>query len=249
MRKPIIAGNWKMYKTVAEAGQLVKGVMKELAGYDGVEVVFCPPFTALSTVKDLVKDTSFRLAAQNLHWKEEGAFTGEISARMLNDIGCDYVIIGHSERREYFAETDATVNLKVKAALNAGIKPIICVGETLAQRKAGETTALIKRQTEAALADIDPRAIVDVVIAYEPIWAIGTGESSTAADANEVIGLIRKTVARMFGDDAANQLRIQYGGSVKPENIKEYMEAAEIDGALVGGASLKTDSFVKIVRF
>jgi triosephosphate isomerase len=249
MRKPIIAGNWKMFKTTAEAERLVKDVTTELGGFDGVEVVFCPPFTALSTVKALVKDTSFRLAAQNLHWKEEGAFTGEISARMLTDLGCDYVIIGHSERREYFAETDTTVNLKAKAALAVGIKPIICVGETLTQRKAGETAVLIERQTEAALAGIDPKVIPDVVIAYEPIWAIGTGESSTATDANEVIGLIRKTVARMFGNATADQLRIQYGGSVKPENIKEYMGQPEIDGALVGGASLKADSFVKIVRF
>jgi triosephosphate isomerase len=249
MRKPIIAGNWKMYKTVAEAEQLVREVTGELAGYTAVEVVFCPPYTALSTVKPLVRDTPFRLAAQNLHWKEEGAFTGEVSPRMLADIGCDYVIIGHSERREYFAETDATVNLKAKAALAVGIKPIICVGETLAQRKAGETAALIERQTEAALTGIDPAVIPDVVVAYEPIWAIGTGESSTATDANQVIGLIRKTVARMFGNEAADQLRIQYGGSVKPGNISEYMEQSEIDGALVGGASLKTDSFVKIVRY
>jgi triosephosphate isomerase len=249
MRKPIIAGNWKMYKTVAEAEQLVREVTEKLAGYPEVEVVFCPPFTALSTVKALVRETPFRLAAQNLHWKEEGAFTGEVSPQMLADIGCDYVIIGHSERRQYFAETDATVNLKAKAALASGIKPIICVGESLAQRKAGETVALIERQTEAALNGIDPAIIATLVIAYEPIWAIGTGESSTASDANQVIGLIRKTVARMFGNEAAGQLRIQYGGSVKPENIKEYMEEPEIDGALVGGASLKTDSFVKIVRY
>jgi triosephosphate isomerase len=249
MRKPIIAGNWKMYKTIPEAEQLVKEVTKGLAGFDGVEVVFCPPFTALSAVKTLLQSTPFYLAAQNLHWKEEGAFTGEVSPRMLTEIGCDYVIIGHSERREYFGETDASVNLKAKAALAAGIKPIICVGETLTQRKAGETTALITRQTEAALAGLDPARIPEVVIAYEPIWAIGTGESSTATDANQVIGLIRQTVARIFGNKAANQLRIQYGGSVKPENIKEYMGQPEIDGALVGGASLKTDSFLKIIRY
>jgi triosephosphate isomerase len=249
MRKPIIAGNWKMYKTIPEAERLVNEVIKGLAGFDGVEVVFCPPFTALSAVKTLLRPTPFRLAAQNLYWKEEGAFTGEVAPRMLTDIGCDYVIIGHSERREYFGETDATVNLKVKAALAAGIKPIICVGETLTQRKAGETAALIARQTEAALAGLDPAVIPEVVIAYEPIWAIGTGESSTAVDANQVIGLIRQTVARLFGNEAANQLRIQYGGSVKPENIKEYMSQPEIDGALVGGASLKTDSFLKIICY
>jgi triosephosphate isomerase len=249
MRKPIIAGNWKMYKTIPEAERLVSEVTRELAGFDGVEVVFCPPFTALGAVKARLQSSPCRLAAQDLYWKEEGAFTGEVSPRMLTDIGCDYVIIGHSERREYFGETDATVNLKAKAALAAGIKPIICVGETLTQRKAGETTALITRQTEAALAGLDLAVIPEVVIAYEPIWAIGTGESSTATDANEVIGLIRRTVARIFGNEAANQLRIQYGGSVKPENIKEYMGQPEIDGALVGGASLKADSFLKIIRY
>jgi triosephosphate isomerase len=249
MRKPIIAGNWKMYKTIPEAQQLVRDVTRELKDFTAVEVVFGPPFTALGTVKELLQGTPFGLAAQDLYWKEEGAFTGEISSLMLKDVGCDYVIIGHSERREYFGETDATVNQKAKAAVAAGLKPIICVGETLPQREAGETEALIKRQTEAALAGLDPVAIPQTVIAYEPIWAIGTGKSSTGADANQVIGLIRQTVAQMFGKTAADQLRIQYGGSVKPENIKEFLDQPEIDGALVGGASLKTESFVKIVRY
>ncbi|HEY8462500.1 MAG TPA: triose-phosphate isomerase [Bacillota bacterium] len=249
MRKPIIAGNWKMFKTIPEAEQLVNAVVRELAGDNRVEVVFCPPFTSLSAVGKILQNTPYKLAAQNLHWKNEGAYTGEISPLMLKDLGCDYVIIGHSERREYFGETDATVNLKVQAALAAGIKPIICVGETLPQREAGETEGLIKRQTEAALSRLDAAAVAGVVIAYEPIWAIGTGKSSDGADANRVIGLIRQTVEQMFGGQAASAIRIQYGGSVKPENIREFMDQPEIDGALVGGASLKADSFLKIIRY
>jgi triosephosphate isomerase len=248
MRKPIIAGNWKMYKTIPEAKLLVAGLIEKLNHYTGVEVVFCPPFTALSAVKELVRGTPYGLGAQNLYWKEQGAFTGEISPLMLKDIGCDYVIIGHSERREHFGETDTGVNSKVKAALAAGIKPIICVGESLAQRESGETNSLVKRQTEQALTDVSPAAIPGIVIAYEPIWAIGTGRSSTGNDANEVIGLIRSAIAAKFGAEAARQMRIQYGGSVKPDNIKEFMDQPEIDGALVGGASLEVDSFLKIVR-
>lgn len=249
MRKPIIAGNWKMYKTIPEAKLLVAGLIEKLNNYRQVEVVFCPAFTALNAVKELVKGTPYGLGAQNLYWKEQGAFTGEISPLMLKDIGCDYVIIGHSERREHFSENDVLVNLKVKAALAVGIKPIICVGETLAQREAGETNTLVKRQTEQALADVSPAAIPGIVIAYEPIWAIGTGKSSNGNDANQVIGVIRSTVAAKFGNDAAQQLRVQYGGSVKAENIKEFMDQPEIDGALVGGASLEIDSFLKIVKY
>lgn len=249
MRKPIIAGNWKMYKTISEGRSLVKGVIEKLTGFNEAEVVFCPPFTALSAVKELTRGTAFGLGAQDLYWKEQGAFTGEISPLMLKDIGCDYVIIGHSERREHFGETDQTVNQKVKAALAAGIKPIICVGESLAQREAGETQNLIKRQTEQALQGVDLGAIPEMVIAYEPIWAIGTGKSSNGSDANEVIGLIRKTVAGIFGNEPAQSIRIQYGGSVKPGNIKEFMDQPEIDGALVGGASLEIDSFIDIIKY
>jgi triosephosphate isomerase len=249
MRKPIIAGNWKMYKTIPEAKQLVSGLLGVLNNEGAVEVVFCPPFTALSPVKELLKGTPYGLGAQDIYWKEQGAFTGEIAPAMLKDVGCDYVIIGHSERREHFGETNQTVNLKAKAALAAGIKPIICVGESLAQREAGETNSLIKNQTEQALTGISVTDIPTVVIAYEPIWAIGTGRSSTAKDANEVIGLIRQTIAGLFGQELAEQVRIQYGGSVKPENIKEYMDQPEIDGALVGGASLEIESFRKIVKY
>ncbi len=249
MRKPIIAGNWKMYKTIPESKELVAGLIAKLNGCTDVEVVFCPPFTSLDTVHELLQDTPYGLGAQNLFWKEQGAFTGEIAPGMLKTVGCDYVIIGHSERREHFGETDQTVNLKVKAALAHDLKPIICVGESLAQREAGITYELIKGQTEQALADISASDVTRVVIAYEPIWAIGTGKSSTALDANEVIGNIRKTIAGIYGQAIADQIRIQYGGSVKPENIKEYMEQPEIDGALVGGASLDEESFYRIVRF
>lgn len=249
MRKPIIAGNWKMNKTIPEAKALVSAMISKLGGFNDVEVVFCPPFTALSTVKELLKGTPYGLGAQDLFWKESGAYTGEVSPLMLKDIGCDYVIIGHSERRQYFGETDETVNQKAKAALAVGIKPIICVGESLAQREAGETNALIKNQTEKALDGIDAAAIPQIVIAYEPIWAIGTGKSSSSKDANDVISLIRKTVANKFNSNVAEQMRIQYGGSVKPENIKEYMGQSDIDGALVGGASLEADSFEKLVKY
>ena len=248
MRKPIIAGNWKMYKTNSEAKMLVQG-LKEKTLPAGVEVVLCPPFTALTTVAELLKGTEIGLGAQNLFWEEEGAFTGEVAPAMLKEIGCHYVIIGHSERRQYFGETDETVNKKVKAALRHGLKPIICVGESLAQREAGETDAFVAGQVEKALDGLAPEEIPQVVIAYEPIWAIGTGRSSSGSDANQVIGMIRQTVAKQFKPELADQVRIQYGGSVKPENIKEYMAQPDIDGALVGGASLKADAFFGIISF
>lgn len=249
MRKPIIAGNWKMYKTIPEARELVTGLKEQLKNSDQVEVVVCPPFTALAPVAELVKDSKIGLGAQNLFWEEEGAYTGEVSPVMLRDLGCRYVIIGHSERRQYFGETDETVNKKVKAALGHRLLPIICVGESLAQREAGETESLVSSQVEKALSGVDATDIPQIVIAYEPIWAIGTGRSSTGEDANQVIGLIRKTIARQYQQALADQVRIQYGGSVKPENIKEYMAQPEIDGALVGGASLKVDSFMGIVGY
>ncbi|HEY8392228.1 MAG TPA: triose-phosphate isomerase [Capillibacterium sp.] len=248
MRKPIIAGNWKMYKTHLEAEDLVTALKgKKLPA--GVEVVLCPPFTALATVAKALAGTEIGLGAQDIFWEEEGAYTGEVSPGMLKALGCTYVIIGHSERRQYFGETDETVNKKVKAALRHGLKPIICVGESLAQREAGETDRFVAGQVEKALAGLNPEAIPQIVIAYEPIWAIGTGRSATGADANQVIGLIRRTIARAFSEELAQQVRIQYGGSVKPENIKEFMAQPEIDGALVGGASLKADSFYGIISY
>jgi triosephosphate isomerase len=248
LRKPIIAGNWKMYKTHLEAKDLVKE-LKEKALPAGVEVVLCPPFTALATVGEELAGTEIGLGAQDLFWEEEGAYTGEVSPAMLRELGCAYVIIGHSERRQYFGETDESVNKKAKAALRHGLKPIICVGESLAQREAGETNQFVAGQMEKALAGLAPEEIPQVVIAYEPIWAIGTGRSSSGADANQVIGMIRQTIANQFQPALADQVRIQYGGSVKPNNIKEFMDQPEIDGALVGGASLKAADFYGIISY
>ncbi|NLG84650.1 MAG: triose-phosphate isomerase [Firmicutes bacterium] len=248
MRRPIIAGNWKMYKTTAEARALVSALVTTLQDEERVEVVVCPPFTALSTVAPLLAGTRIALGAQDVHWEDEGAFTGAVSPRMLVDLGCRYVIIGHSERRAYFAETDETVNRKTRAVLAHGLVPIVCVGESLAQREAGQTRFFVTGQVRAGLAALGEKART-IVIAYEPIWAIGTGHSATGKDAAEVIGLIRETLAEMDGRDTAEAIRSLYGGSVKPENSKEFMTSPGIDGALVGGASLKAESFVPIVRY
>ncbi|WP_135556298.1 triose-phosphate isomerase [Paenibacillus cymbidii] len=244
MRKPIIAGNWKMFKTAGEAQAFVAEV-KTVAG---VESVVCAPFTALPALVEAVTGTEIKVGAQNLHWEDSGAFTGEISGVMLKDLGVDYVIIGHSERRAYFAETDETVNKKAHAAFKHGLTPIICVGEKLEEREAGRTKDVCKVQTEAALAGLSQEQVAAAVIAYEPIWAIGTGKSSTSADANEVISYIRELVGGQFGAEAAAAIRIQYGGSVKPNNIAEYMGMSDIDGALVGGASLEAASYNQLVE-
>lgn len=249
MRTPLIAGNWKMYKTIPEATKLLEELLKTVGSSTDVEVAVCPPFTALATVAGIIKGSNIRLGAQDLFWEKEGAYTGEVSPVMLADLGCHYVIIGHSERREYFGETDESVNRKVQAAFAHGIVPIVCVGETLEQRKANETDALVKSQIEKGLTGLNPGNAAKLVIAYEPIWAIGTGLSSDGPDANRVIGIIRQTLAQMYGSAVAEQVRIQYGGSVKPNNIKEFMAESEIDGALVGGASLDATSFTGIVKF
>ncbi len=249
MRKPLIAGNWKMYKTTAEARALVSGLKKNLAGTGKAEAAVCPPFTVLASLTELLMDSGISLGAQDLFWEDEGAYTGEISGLMLKDLGCRYVIIGHSERRQYFGETDEQVNKKVKAALRHGLEPILCVGESLAQREAGETEALVKEQVEKALQGVEEEKAGKIVIAYEPIWAIGTGRSSTGEDANRVAGLIRQTLAALYSPATGEKIRILYGGSVKPENIKEFMAQPEIDGALVGGASLDVESFTKIVFY
>jgi triosephosphate isomerase len=248
MRVPIIAGNWKMNNTVDEAVNLIRDIKKGKKNSD-VEVVVCVPFTALWQVKKEIEGTSIKLGAQNMHWEDRGAFTGEISPLMLKEIGIDYVIIGHSERRQYFNETDETVNKKVKAALKYDIKPIICVGETLEEREKGMEKDVVKRQVEAALEDIDKKNIEDIVIAYEPIWAIGTGKTASNKDANDMISFIRQTVSDKYGENISQSMRIQYGGSVKPNNIKELMTESDIDGALVGGASLKADDFLKLINF
>jgi len=247
MRKPIIAGNWKMHKTIAEAVTLASEIREAVSGIDTVEVVLCPPFTALAAVEDMITDTKIGLGAQNMHWEEQGAFTGEVSPLMLKG-WCEYVILGHSERREYFAETDEGVNKKAKAALAHHINPIICVGENLDQNENGETDEFVGGQVRAAFAGLSAEESQRIVVAYEPIWAIGTGKSASAAQAGSIIGLsVRGPIAAMFGEETAQKVRIQYGGSVKENNIAEYMAQPDIDGALVGGASLKA-GFVELVK-
>ncbi|MED5019215.1 triose-phosphate isomerase [Paenibacillus chibensis] len=247
MRTPIIAGNWKMFKTVPEAKTFIEEV-KGKAEVDGVESVICAPFTNLPALVEAAKGTSIKIGAQNLHFEDNGAYTGEISGEMLKDLGVDYVIIGHSERRAYFAETDETVNKKMHAAFRHGLTPIVCVGEKLEEREAGQTKDVCKVQTEAAFKGLSAEQAAQAVIAYEPIWAIGTGKSSTAQDANEVISYIRELVKGLYGEDVASKVRIQYGGSVKPENVTEYMGQSDIDGALVGGASLQPASYIQLVQ-
>jgi triosephosphate isomerase len=246
-RKPIIAGNWKMFKTVGEA-QAFFSEVKGKAEVDGVESVICAPFTALPALVEAAKGTSIAIGAQNLHFEDNGAFTGEISGVMLADLGVKYVIIGHSERRAYFAETDEIVNKKTHAAFKHGLTPIVCVGEKLEEREADQTKEVCKVQTEAAFQGLSAEQAAQVVIAYEPIWAIGTGKSSTAADAEDVIAYIRGIVAGLYGEATANAVRIQYGGSVKPNNVTEYLGQANIDGALVGGASLEPASYIALVE-
>ncbi len=247
MRTPIIAGNWKMFKTVPEAKSFIEEI-KGKAEVAGVESVICAPFTNLPALVEAVKGTAIKIGAQNLHFEDDGAYTGEISGIMLKDLGVDYVIIGHSERRAYFAESDEIVNKKAHAAFKHGITPIICVGEKLEEREADQTKAVCKVQTEGALKGLTAEQVAQAVIAYEPIWAIGTGKSSTAQDANEVISYIRELVKGLYGQSVSDAVRIQYGGSVKPENVVEYMGQSDIDGALVGGASLQPTSFVQLVE-
>ena len=248
MRKPIIAGNWKMNMTPAEAEALVSALLP-LVRDAACEVVVCPPFVDLYAVSRLVAGTNVRLGAQNVHWAAKGAFTGEISADMLSAFGVGYAIIGHSERRQYFGETDEGVNARAKAALAAGITPIICVGETLEQRESGVTDALVSAQAKAALAGMEMEQAASVVIAYEPIWAIGTGKTATAQDANATSGVIRRAIAGAFSDAVADAVRIQYGGSMNPKNAAELMAMPEIDGGLIGGASLKAEDFAKVVNY
>ena len=248
MRLPIIAGNWKMHMTSQEAKGFIEELQTKVEGTD-VEVVICPPFTLLHMLREIVKDTNIKIGSQNMYWEEKGAFTGEISPLMLKDLKIEYCIIGHSERRQFFGETNETVNKKIKSAINYGIKPILCVGETLDDRKANKTQELIKNQVEEALSGLDKEDVVKLVIAYEPIWAIGTGETATPEQANEVIAFIRKTLKELYDESISEEIRIQYGGSVKPHNVEELMKQEDIDGALVGGASLKAESFEKLVNF
>lgn len=248
MRKAIIAGNWKMNKTPDEARALVEELIPLVADAE-CEVVVCPPFVDLCPVSKAIKGTNIHLGAQNIHWAKSGAFTGEISADMLKKFGVEYAIVGHSERRQYFGETDATVNMRAKAALENGITPIICVGESLEQRERGETDEFVASQVRGALEGISADDASRVVIAYEPIWAIGTGRTATAEMAEETITVIRKTLRSIFGNDAAETVRIQYGGSMNPQNAASLMAMENIDGGLIGGASLKAEDFSKVVKY
>ena len=248
MRTPIIAGNWKMHNTMEEGIKLVKD-LAALVKDATATVVVCPTFTALQAAKKAAYGTNINVGAQNVHWADKGAFTGEISTSMLKEIGVQYAIIGHSERREYFGETDETVNKRVKAAIAASIIPIMCCGESLETREAGTTNEFVGAQVKAGLEGLTAEQVANIVIAYEPIWAIGTGKTATSDQANEVCKFIREVVAEKFGQDAADKVRIQYGGSVKPATIAELMSKSDIDGALVGGAALKAEDFSKIVKF
>lgn len=248
MRKPIIAGNWKMYKTLSEAVDFVEQVKSQVPANDKVEAVVCAPALFLPTLVEAAKGTDLAIGAQNMHFETEGAFTGEISPTQLADIHVQYVVLGHSERREYFNETDEAVNKKAHAAFAHNLVPIICVGETLEEREAGQTVSKVSSQVKAAIKDLSSEQVAQAVIAYEPIWAIGTGKTATAADANEVCGEVRHAIAEEIGAEVAEKTRIQYGGSVKPANVEELLSMEHIDGALVGGASLEVDSYLKLLE-
>jgi triosephosphate isomerase (TIM) len=247
--KKFIAGNWKMYKTVSEALDFAKDAKARMAGVSNVQIAIGAPYIALHDLAGAFQGSPIELAAQNCHWEKEGAFTGEISVGMLKDLGVQHVIIAHSERRQFFGETNATANKKVKAALAGGLGVILCVGEMLADREAGKTFDVVKDHTLGSLEGLSADDMKDVVIAYEPVWAIGTGKTASPAQAQEVHAFIRKTLAERFSPAVAEATRIQYGGSVKPDNVKELMSQPDIDGALVGGASLKPDSFEALVKF
>lgn len=249
MRQPIIAGNWKMNNTIAESKALISELIPLVADAKA-EVVICVPYTNIATAAEMIKGTNIKLGAENVHWADKGAFTGEISAKMLVELGVEYVIIGHSERRQYFGETDQTVNQRVKAALANGLKPIICVGESLEERKTNKVEEVLVRQTTEAFKDIDKSNLDKVVIAYEPIWAIGTGETATKEQANDTIAIIRNTMAELYCPKCVEEkLRIQYGGSMNPKNASELMAMPQIDGGLIGGASLKAVDFSQVVKY
>jgi triosephosphate isomerase (TIM) len=249
MRKKIIAGNWKMFNDISETQNLVTKLTSGLSGENlNCDVIICPPFTSLSEANSLIKNTKIKLGAQNMYFEDSGAFTGEVSAPMLKSVGCDYVILGHSERRAIFGETDSLINKKIKKALSAGFSVIFCIGETLQQREDGVTKDVVKKQLSEGLQDVTENDLAKIIIAYEPVWAIGTGKVATPAQAEEVHEFIRSYIKDNFSAGAAENLTIQYGGSVKPENAKELLSQKDIDGALVGGASLKADSFISIIK-
>ncbi len=247
-RKPVIAGNWKLNKTIHDAVQLVTLLKRSISETQQVDVIVCPVYTALSTVSELLLDSPIKLGAQDVYWEEKGAFTGEVSAGLLKDAGAEYVIIGHSERRQFFHETHETVNKKTKAALKAGLTPIVCVGEMLAERESGATFKVLEEQLKGAFAGFSAEDVKKLILAYEPVWAIGTGKVATPQQAQEAHAFIRKEIFKVFGEEVAQCIRIQYGGSVKADNIAELMKQPDIDGALVGGASLDAAGFSEIVK-
>ena len=249
MRKPVIAGNWKLYKTTKEAVELITDLIPAVKQNQDVEIVVAPVFTVLAGIKQAIAGTNIMLAGQDCFWEEEGAFTGEVSPKMLLDAGCTHVIIGHSERRQFFGETDETVNKKLKAAMKAGLTVLFCIGETLSERESGNTFAVLKKQVAGGLAGISMDQLGRVIIAYEPVWAIGTGKTATDNQAQEAHTFIRRVVAESYDRAAGDKIRILYGGSVKPENIRGLMAQPDIDGALVGGASLKAESFSALVNY
>jgi triosephosphate isomerase len=249
MRRPIIVGNWKMHKTTAEAVTLVQALKASVADLHDVDIGVAPPFTALGAVAGVLRGSAVFVAAQNMHWEPQGAFTGEVSAAMLTDVGCRRVIIGHSERRQHFGETDATANKKLRAALNAELDPILCVGETLEQREGNATFGVLERQIRQGLAEVSAADMPRVVVAYEPVWAIGTGKTAIPDQAQEVHAFLRGLLGTLYGKALADQVRIQYGGSVNAGNIQTLMTQPDVDGALVGGASLDASSFAQITSF
>ncbi|HEY2383869.1 MAG TPA: triose-phosphate isomerase [Terriglobia bacterium] len=248
MRRPVIAGNWKMFKTRGETSAFFEGLLPQIQTVKHCEIVVAPPFTALSTAVDQASGTIVRISAQDVHWEKEGAFTGEVSVRMLREVGCTYTIIGHSERRQYFGETDQTVQKKTLTAVAGGLKAIVCVGEVLAERDAGQAVDVVRRQVQNGLAGLTGPDLSNIIVAYEPVWAIGTGRTATPEIAAEMHAAIRKTYAEIYNEAAADALRILYGGSVKPDNISALMKKEDIDGALVGGASLDPASFAAIIN-
>ncbi|OPX29564.1 MAG: triose-phosphate isomerase [Candidatus Omnitrophica bacterium 4484_171] len=248
MRKPFIAGNWKMHTTISDAINLANGIKRELVDFNKADILLCPPFTALSSVSEVIMDTNIKLGAQNIAWEKEGAYTGEISSIMLKDCGCKFAIIGHSERRKYFGESDETVNRRIKAALLGGLTPIVCVGETLEERESDLTIKVITGQLEGGVGNLSEEEAKKIIIAYEPVWAIGTGKTAAPHQAQEIHEFIRGWISDKISSECARLLRILYGGSVKPANIRELMKEEDIDGGLVGGASLKVESFVEIVK-
>ncbi len=248
MRRPVIAGNWKMYKDVNESVELVNAIKRNVSDIENVDVIVCPPFTNLGEVSEMVTDSNIGLGAQNCYWETEGAFTGEVAVPMLKSIGCKYVIIGHSERRQYFGETDETVNKKIKAAIEGGLIPILCVGETLEEREAGKTMDVVTKQITDSLKGFDEAYLDTLIIAYEPVWAIGTGKTASPQQAQEIHANIRALLKDIFSETFASSKALLYGGSVKPDNVVELMNEADIDGGLIGGASLKSDSFADIIK-